>query len=78
MKEVFINTNKDLCKNPLIDTQFSSSTYVTIILTKNKIISGNAGDSRTVMGRFKDNKWISVDLSHGQKPNNPGEREKEY
>ena len=76
MKEVFINTNKDLCKNPLVDTQFSGSTCVTIILTKNKIISGNAGDSRAVMGRFIDGKWINIDLSHDQKPNNPGERER--
>ena len=46
MKEVFIKTNKDLCSSPFIDTQFSGSTCVTIILTKNEIISGNAGDSR--------------------------------
>ena len=76
MKEVFINTNKDLCKSPFIDTQFSGSTCVTIILTKNKIISGNAGDSRAVMGRFENGKWISIDLTHDQKPNNPGERER--
>ena len=76
MKEVFINTNKDLCKNPLIDTQFSGSTCVTIILTKNKIISGNAGDSRAVMGRYINGEWISIDLSHDQKPNDPGERER--
>ena len=76
MKKVFVDTNKDLCKNPNIDTQFSGSTCVTIILTKNKIISGNAGDSRAVMGRFKDGEWKSIDLSHDQKPNNPGEKER--
>ena len=76
MKQVFINTNKDLCKNPNIDTQFSGSTCVTIILTKNKIISGNAGDSRAVMGRYINGEWISIDLSHDQKPNNPGEKER--
>ena len=76
IKEVFINTNKDLCKNPLVDTQFSGSTCVTIILTKNKIISGNAGDSRAVMGRCKNGVWTNIDLSHDQKPNNPGERER--
>jgi serine/threonine protein phosphatase PrpC len=76
MKKVFINTNKDLCKNPNIDTQFSGSTCVTIILTKNKIISGNAGDSRAVMGRYEKGEWKSIDLSHDQKPNNPGEKER--
>ena len=76
MKKVFISTNKDLCKNPNIDTQFSGSTCVTIILTKNKIISGNAGDSRAVMGRYINGEWTSIDLSHDQKPNNPGEKER--
>ena len=76
MKKVFVNTNKDLCKNPNIDTQFSGSTCVTIILTKNKIISGNAGDSRAVMGWKINGEWKSIDLSHDQKPNNPGEKER--
>ena len=76
MKRVFVNTNKDLCKNPNIDTQFSGSTCVTIILTKNKIISANAGDSRAVMGRFINGEWKNIDLSQDQKPNNPGERER--
>ena len=76
MKQVFIDTNKDLCKNPNIDTSFSGSTCVTIILTKNKIISGNAGDSRAVMGRYINGEWINIDLSHDQKPNNPGEKER--
>ena len=76
MKRVFVNTNKDLCKNPNIDTQFSGSTCVTIILTKNKIISGNVGDSRAVMGRFINGEWINIDLSIDQKPNNPGEKER--
>ena len=51
MKQVFIDKNKDLCKNQNIDIQFSRSTYVTIILTKNKIISENEGDNRVVIGR---------------------------
>jgi len=76
MKDVFIKTNKDLCRSPFIDTQFSGSTCVTIILTKNEIISGNAGDSRAVMGRYKNGEWLSIELTQDQKPNNPGERER--
>ena len=63
MKDVFIKTNKDLCRSPFIDTQFSGSTCVTIILTKNEIISGNAGDSRAVMGRCKNGEWLSIELT---------------
>ena len=76
LKQVFIETNKSLCKVPTIDTKFSGSTCVTIILTKNKIISANAGDSRAVMGRHINGKWLSIELSHDQKPNNPGEKER--
>ena len=76
LKQVFIETNKSLCQNKSIDTKFSGSTCVTIILTKNKIISANAGDSRAVMGRYINGKWLSIELSHDQKPNNPGEKER--
>ena len=76
LKQVFVDTNKSLCNSPSIDTKFSGSTCVTIILTKNKIISANAGDSRAVMGRHINGKWISIELSHDQKPNNPGEKER--
>ena len=41
LKQVFVETNKSLCKVPTIDTKFSGSTCVTIILTKNKIISAD-------------------------------------
>ena len=76
LKSVFIDTNKTLCGIRTIDTKFSGSTCVTIILTKNKIISANVGDSRAVMGRCIKGKWLSIDLSHDQKPNNPGEKER--
>ena len=76
MKDVFIRTNKDLCQNELIDTQFSGSTCVTIILTKNKIISGNVGDSRAVMGRYINGEWINIDLTKDQKPDTPEEKER--
>ena len=76
MKEVFIKTNNDLCKYELIDTQFSGSTCVTIILTKNQIISGNVGDSRAVMGRNINGEWKNIDLTKDQKPDNPEEKER--
>ena len=76
LKKVFIDTNKSLCSIRTIDTKFSGSTCVTIILTKNKIISANVGDSRAVMGRYIKGKWLSIDLTHDQKPNNPGEKER--
>ena len=41
-----------------IQNSVDHSTCVTIILTKNKIISANAGDSRAVKGRYINGKWI--------------------
>ena len=76
MKEVFIKTNDDLCKDYSVDTQFSGSTCVTIILTKNQIISGNVGDSRAVMGRCINGEWKNIDLTQDQKPDNPEEKER--
>lgn len=75
-KKVFIDTNKSLCADPTVDTQYSGSTCVTIILTKNKVISANAGDSRAVMGRFTDGEWKNIDLTIDQKPNDPAEKKR--
>ena len=76
LSQVFVNTNKSLCHVQSIDTKFSGSTCVTLILTKNKIISANAGDSRAVMGRFKDGVWTNIDLSRDHKPNDKEESER--
>ena len=38
------------------------SICVIIILTKNKIISTNAGDSSVIMGRYINGKWIYLML----------------
>ena len=38
------------------------SICVTIILTKNKIISTNADDSSVIMGRYINGKWIYLML----------------
>ncbi|MCQ2817117.1 MAG: protein phosphatase 2C domain-containing protein [archaeon] len=73
LNSVFVDTNKDLCEQKNIDTQFSGSTCVTIILKKNKIISANAGDSRAVLGRCIDGKWEAIELSRDHKPNDPDE-----
>lgn len=50
MFEGFSKTNENL-NNSNIDTGFSGSTCVSIILFKNKVISANVGDSRAIMCR---------------------------
>ena len=52
--EVFIETNNKLLSGEIVDTTFSGSTCVSLIYTPEKVISANVGDSRAVLGRFKD------------------------
>ena len=73
---VFLETNKQLCNSYTIDTRFSGSTCVTIILTKNKVISANIGDSRAVLARYQNGKWTAIDLSRDHKPNDKDEKER--
>jgi serine/threonine protein phosphatase PrpC len=45
--------------NDIVDTTFSGSTCVSLIYTPEKIITANVGDSRAVLGKFKnDSKYI--------------------
>lgn len=77
LKTAFVSTNEKLCSIKTIDTNFSGSTCVTIILKKRKIFSANAGDSRAVLGRIlNDGKWVGIDLSRDHKPNDPEESER--
>lgn len=77
LKTAFVTTNEKLCNVKTIDTNFSGSTCVTIIVKKRKIISANAGDSRAVLGRcLSDGTWVGIDLSRDHKPNDPEELER--
>lgn len=52
--EVFVDTNNKLLSGDIVDTTFSGSTCVSLIYTPEKVITANVGDSRAVLGRFKD------------------------
>jgi serine/threonine protein phosphatase PrpC len=52
IKDSFIVTNTKLCKDDSIDTNFSGSTCVSVIVTSEKFICANVGDSRAVIGRY--------------------------
>ncbi len=47
----YTNNNLNVCG---IDTKFSGSTCVSMFLSKSKIITSNIGDSRAVLGKFKN------------------------
>lgn len=72
--EVFQLTHMELCKNSSIDTSFSGSTAVSILIRGKDCICSNTGDSRAVLGRFNKNIWEAVPLSKDHKPEDPLER----
>ena len=68
IKIAFKNTNNSLINNPKIDCTLSGSTCTSIILTKEKIICANLGDSRAVLAKYENGKYISINLSRDHKP----------
>jgi len=54
LTEVFVDTNNKLLSGEIVDTTFSGSTCISLIYTPEKVITANVGDSRAVLGRFKD------------------------
>ena len=60
--------NQNLVENSKIDCTLSGSTCSSIILTQEKIISINLGDSRTILAKKENNKYYTINLSTDHKP----------
>ena len=67
-------TDKDLGCLQRIDTLFSGSTCVQVLLRGELILCANTGDSRAVIGRKSESGWEAIPLSEDQKPDLPTER----
>ena len=65
----FNSLNQNIVQNSKIDCSLSGSTCTSIILNQEKIISINLGDSRTVLARSENGKYIAINLSTDHKPN---------
>ena len=65
----FNSLNQNIVQNSKIDCSLSGSTCTSIILNQEKIISINLGDSRTVLARNENGKYIAINLSNDHKPN---------
>ena len=70
----FTTLNNNLVQNTNIDCQLSGSTCSSIIINKEKIISINLGDSRTVLAKEENGLYKAIDLSIDHKPNIPSEK----
>lgn len=74
LKQAFIQCDFDIIDDPPTKNDESGCAATSVIITKEKIICGNAGDSRVIM---------SIDglaklLSYDHKPSNEGERARIY
>ena len=67
-KQSFDILNKKLISNKNIDSSLSGSTCISLLFYEDLIISANLGDSRAIMGKLIDNKWVYELLSRDHKP----------
>lgn len=73
MKQAFEQTNQAL-KDGEIDAFNSGSTCVSVIISRNRLICGNVGDSRAILGRWTSQGVGFIALSEDHKPDLPMER----
>lgn len=73
------------CKE--FDTNFSGSTFISVLIRGKKLWCANVGDSRSLLGRQmsdksslsnQSNHWMSIALSRDHKPNEPDESARIY
>lgn len=72
-ENVFLQLNSLLINNKEINSAFSGTTCISLLLCNNQIISCNLGDSRAIKGQLSNNKWKFELLSRDHKPNEPDE-----
>jgi serine/threonine protein phosphatase PrpC len=76
LESTFKQTNINLNTDERIDSTFSGSTCVTALFTPTRLICINVGDSRCIMGKLNNNKWISKNLTRDHKPSEPDEMDR--
>ena len=72
-ENIFLQLNSLLINNKEINSAFSGTTCISLLLCNNQIISCNLGDSRAIKGQLFNNKWSFELLSRDHKPNEPDE-----
>lgn len=67
LTEGFLRLHNELIDNHEIDTRFSGTTCISTIISKEKIVCANLGDSRAVLGKCVKGQWRAVNLSRDHK-----------
>ena len=68
MIQKFLTINQSLIEESKIDCSLSGSTCCSLIITPNKIISINLGDSRAVLARYENGQYNAINLTRDHKP----------
>ena len=68
LTKAFIDTNESLINNTKIDCSLSGATCTSLIITLDKIICANIGNTRAILARFENGCYNSVNLSRDHKP----------
>ncbi|KAF8821247.1 protein phosphatase 2c containing protein [Cardiosporidium cionae] len=72
LASAFRKMNEELI-NSSIDCSLSGSTCTLVLILQNTIYTANVGDSRVIVGSFRNGKWSAKPLSDDHKPNRPDE-----
>uniref|UniRef100_A0A7S2VDV0 PPM-type phosphatase domain-containing protein n=1 Tax=Entomoneis paludosa TaxID=265537 RepID=A0A7S2VDV0_9STRA len=77
MRETFLAVDEALKHEPIIEPYFAGTTACVALFQDDKISLANAGDSRAVMARKRDDgQWDGIDLTIDQNPDSPEEMER--
>lgn len=66
--KAYIDTNESLLNKTKIDCSLSGTTCTSLIITLDKIICANIGNTRAILARFENGCYNSVNLSRDHKP----------
>ena len=74
IKSAFLNIQKSLLtENVKIDSSLSGTTCVSVIISLEKIICVNLGDSRAILARYENGAYNAINLSRDHKLTEPDE-----
>lgn len=75
LEEAVRKTNEDLLGSK-INVTFSGTTLVAVLLAGDRLVCANVGDSRAVVGKFRNSQWTAHAISRDHKPDSPQEYER--
>ena len=73
IKNAYLTVHNSLQNDNKIDSSLSGTTCISIIVSLNKVICANVGDSRAILARYENGIYNATNLSRDHKPTEPDE-----